>query len=128
MIKIIEDILQFNSPIDETNYYDPTKLVKRAKGIYVWMEDEKEPYIDLLMGYSSTNFGHANDDILKIVRNAIEKFDNITSFNSRDKIELTKKLVNLLPHPEGKIIYYPVGGTKAVDAAIKLAIAFTKKQ
>lgn len=121
-------ILRYNSPLDETNYYDPTKLVKKAKGVYVWMESEKEPYIDLLMGYSSTNFGHANDDILKFVKDAIEKFDNITSFNSRDKIELTEKLINLLPHPGKRLVYYPVGGTKAVDAAVKLAFAFTKKQ
>lgn len=91
-------------------------------------EGEQKPYIDLLMGYSSTNFGHANDDILKFVKEAIEKFDNITSFNSRDKIELTEKLINLLPHPGRKLVYYPVGGTKAIDAAIKLAFTFTKKQ
>jgi len=128
MRKNIEDILKYNSPVDETNYYNPAKLVKRAKGIYIWMDGEEEPYIDLLMGYSSTNFGHANDDILKFAKEAIEKFDNVTSFNSRDKIELTEKLINLLPHPGKKLVYYPVGGTKAVDAAIKLAFAFTKKQ
>lgn len=123
-----KDILRYNNLLDETNYYDSTMLVRKAKGIFVWMEGEKDPYIDLLMGYSSTNFGHTNNEVLKIVKKAIERFDNITSFNSADKIMLTKKLINLLHFPDDRLAYYPVGGTKAVDAAIKLAMAYTKKK
>lgn len=123
-----KDILRYNNLLDETNYYDSTMLVRKAKGIFVWMEGEEDPYIDLLMGYSSTNFGHTNSDVLKIVKKAIERFDNITSFNSAGKIMLTKKLINLLHFPDDRLVYYPVGGTKAVDAAIKLAMAYTKKK
>lgn len=123
-----KDILKYNSPLDETNYYDPAMLVKKAKGIFIWMEGEGEPYVDLLMGYSSTNFGHVNNDVLKIVKGAVEKFDNVTSFNSKDKIILTKRLIDLLPFPGERLVYYPVGGTKAVDASIKLAMAYTKKK
>lgn len=87
MSKLNVQIAKYNSPLDETNYYDPFLLVKSAKGIYIWMEGKKEPYIDLLMGYSSTNFGHVNPDIARIVEESVHKFDNITSFNSKDKIE-----------------------------------------
>lgn len=121
------NILKFNSPLDETNYYDPCVLIEKAKGTYLWAKGDEIPYIDLLMGYSSTNFGHANDKILSIVEKAIEKYDNIPSFNSIDKIELSQKLIDLLPFSKDKLIYYPVGGTKAVDAAIKLARAYTRK-
>lgn len=120
-------IKKLNSPLDETNYYNPEALIQKTKGIYVWIEGEENPYIDLLMGYSSTNFGHVNDKIVEIVTEAIKSFDNITSFNSLDKIELSKKLIDLLPFPNDRLVYYPVGGTKAVDAAIKLARAHTKK-
>ncbi len=79
------------------------------------------------MGYGSTNFGHVNDDILQFVKDAAEKYDNIIAFNSISKIDLGRKLVELLPHPGNKIPYFPIGGAKAVDAAIKLAKAYTKK-
>lgn len=79
------------------------------------------------MGYSSANFGHANENILRIVGEAIQDYDNIPCFNSEDKIQLSQRLVDLLPFPGDKLVYYPVGGTKAVDAAIKLARAYTKK-
>lgn len=32
------NILQFNSPIDETNYYDPCAMVEKAKGINLWIK------------------------------------------------------------------------------------------
>src|SRR3989344_6736093 len=121
------DIKRFNTLIDETVIYDPLALVAKAKGSKVWIEGQKEPFIDLLMGYSSTSFGHVNDEILQFVKDAAKKFDNIIAFNSTSKIDLSRKLVGLLPRPGNKVPYYPVGGAKAVDAAIKLAKAYTKK-
>ena len=121
------DIKRFNTLIDETVIYDPLALVVKAKGSKVWIEGQKEPFIDLLMGYSSTSFGHVNDEILQFVKDAAKKFDNIIAFNSTSKIDLSRKLVGLLPRPGNKVPYYPVGGAKAVDAAIKLAKAYTKK-
>ena len=121
------DIERFNTPIDETVIYDPLSLVKTAKGSKIWIEGDEEPYIDLLMAYSSTNFGHANDNILGFVKEAAERFDNVIAFNSASKIELSRKLVELLPNPGNKIPYFPVGGTKAIEAAVKMAKAYTKK-
>lgn len=123
----IPEVKRYSIPIDETVIYDQSVMIKKAKGSYLYAEGDTEPYIDLLMGYSSTNFGHVNDRILKFTREAIRKYDNITSFNSRSRIELSRKLVNLLPFPDNKTVYYPVGGTKAIDASIKLAKAYTKR-
>lgn len=121
------DIERFNTPIDETTIYNPLALVTKAQGSKIWIEGESEPYYDLLMSYSSTNFGHVNPDILKFTKDASSNYDNVIAFNSRSKVELSKKLVELLPYPGNKIPYYPVGGTKAIDAAIKLVKAYTKK-
>ena len=121
------DIERFNTPIDETVIYNPLSLVTKAKGSKVWIEGEEEPYIDLLMGYSSTNFGHANDYIMGFVKEAAERYDNIVAFNSASKIELSKKLVEMLPNPGNKVPYFPIGGAKAVEAAVKMAKAYTKK-
>lgn len=123
----INDVKRYNAPVDETTIYDPFALVTKAKGSQVWIKEQKESYIDLIMSYSSTNFGHANKEILKFIKTAAEKVDNIIGFNSVSKVELSKKLIELLPHSGNKIPYFPVGGTKAIDAAIKLAKAYTKK-
>lgn len=123
----IDDIKRYNTPVDETIIYDPLAIVIKAKGSQIWMKGKKEPYLDLIMSYSSTNFGHTNKEILRYVKDAAEKVDNIIGFNSASKVELCKKLVELLPRPGNKIPYFPVGGTKAIDAAIKLAKAYTKK-
>jgi 4-aminobutyrate aminotransferase/(S)-3-amino-2-methylpropionate transaminase len=122
------DIERFNTPIDETVIYDPLSLVTKAKDSKIWIEGEEEPYIDLLMAYSSTNFGHANDNIIGFLKDSAARYDNVIAFNSASKIELSKKLVELLPNPGNKIPYFPVSGTKAIEAAVKLAKAFTKKE
>lgn len=106
--------------VDESVIYDPMALVERASGIHVWLENQSEPYVDLIMAYSSANFGHANPAVRAIVHEAIDQIDNVVAFNSRDTLELSRKLVGLLPHSGEHQVYYPVGGAKAVDAAIKL--------
>lgn len=127
MVINIDDVRRYNSSIDETTIYNPLALVTRARGSYIWIKGKKRPYLDLLMSYSSTNFGHVNSRILTFVKHAMVKFDNVIGFNSDAKIQLSKKLIDLLPHGGNKIPYFPVGGTKAIDAAIKLAKAYTKK-
>lgn len=127
MIISTSDIKQYNTLIDETTIYDPLALVTKAKGSQIWIKGQREPYLDLLMSYSSTNFGHTNNEILKYVKTAAEKVDNIIAFNSTAKVELSKKLVELLPFAGNKVPYFPIGGAKAVCAAIKLAKAYTKK-
>ena len=120
-------IARHNSPVDETTIYDPFALVVKAKGSFLWMDGQKMPYIDLLMSYSSTNFGHVNPTIVGFVKKAAEKVDNVIAFNSEYKIKLSQELIRMLPIAGNKVVYYPVGGTKAIDAAIKLAKAYTKK-
>lgn len=51
-------------------------------------------------------------------------FDLLMSYCSTNFGHVNEEL---LPRSGNKIPYYPVGGTKAIDAAIKLAKAYTKK-
>ena len=113
---------------DETRLYDPFAMVKKTKDSMVWMLNDPLPYTDLVMGYSSTNFGHRNSKILSFVRKAIRKYDNLPAFNSLDKIELSEKILNLLCLNNNYRVYFTVGGAEAVDTAIKLARAYARKK
>lgn len=125
---INKNIDDYCCSIDETVIYSRYFLVEKAKGSFIWFKDIKEKYIDSIMGYSSTNFGHTNEELSSYVIRAVKKFDNFPTFNSLAKVELSKKLVNLLPNKISAQVYFPVGGAKAIDVAIKLARAYTKKQ
>lgn len=111
--------------VDETNIYDANLMVEKASGSYIWFEHDSEPYFDLIMGYSSTNFGHSNPHVIKCVENALKRSDNIPAFNFRERVSLSKKLLDFFPSGgTGYQVYYPVGGAKSVDTALKLAMLY----
>ena len=113
---------------DETVMYDQFLVVERAEGLHVWFKGEKDPYLDLVMGYSATNFGHKYPQIRKIVEEAIKKIDHIHSFNCEDKILLSKLLAEKVSRDNNRKVYFTVGGAMAVEVAIKLARAYKKKE
>lgn len=122
------NIEDYSCGIDETNLYDPTFFLKKSKESFIWFEGNEAPYIDFIMGYSSTNFGHCNKKIEAIVKSAIKKYDNIPAFYPVEKRSLDEKLIRKLNiKNESYKTYYTVGGAKAIDAAIKLIRAATKR-
>ena len=46
--------------------------IEKAEGIYLYGPDGKE-YIDLVSGVSVSNMGHAHPDVLKAVRNQLDR-------------------------------------------------------
>ena len=44
-------------PCDESVMYDEPLYPTRASGMWVWVENDDEPYLDLVLGYISNNFG-----------------------------------------------------------------------
>lgn len=114
---------------DEIHIYDPNLHVEKAKGNYIWFEKCEKPYFDLIMGYSSTNFGHCNPDIISAVKKASEIYDNIPAFNFRARDELSNKLINHLNRSDHDYqVYYTVGGAKSIDVSLKLAKFHTSKK
>ena len=118
---------QYSCQCDETGMYDRFLVVERAQGLNVWFKGESKPYLDLVMGFASLNLGHQHPRVKEAVVEAISNIDHIHSFNSESKILLSKILSEKAPGNFRKKVYYPVGGAMAVDTAIKLARAFTKK-
>ena len=64
-------------PCDESNMYDEFLMPVKAKGMWVWFDGEAEPYIDLVLNYSSVNFGHCYPPIVEIAKKVIERVDQI---------------------------------------------------
>ena len=88
--KAIKDI--YACPCDESKMYDKFLMPVKAKGMLVWFDGQEEPYLDLVLNYSSVNFGHCYQPIVKIVKEVIERVDQIHSFHSKDKLELSEYL------------------------------------
>lgn len=98
-------------------------IFNRASGSLLWLDDDPNPYLDAIMGYGSTNFGHSHPEIIDIVTQSIAKYDNTFPLVFPERSELTSSLVNQLPFQvnEDYQAYYSIGGAKCVESAIELA-------
>ncbi len=115
-------------PCDESKMYDKFLMPVKSKGMWVWFDGQEEPYLDLVLNYSSVNFGHCYPPIVKIVKEVIERVDQIHSFHSKDKLELSEYLARKVSTDENYKVYFNIGGSAAVSDAIRLCRYTTGKR
>jgi len=118
----------YSCSCDEFKMYDHFMVPEKAKGMWVWGMNVQEPYLDLIMGYSSVNFGHKCPEIEKGVVAALESIIQIHSFHSQSQIELSYYLSQKLSKEIQYKVYYDIGGSNAVCDAIRLCRQFTGRQ
>ena len=115
-------------PCDESTMYDQFLMPVKAKGMWVWFDGEEEPYLDLVLNYSSVNFGHCYPPIVEIAKKVLERVDQIHSFHSKDKLELSEYLSKKVSTDENYKVYFNIGGSAAVSDAIRLCRYSTGKR
>ena len=98
---------------------------KKAKGIYIW-DQNNEKYIDMcLMGVGTNILGYANDNIDKEVIKSI-KNSNMSSLNNVNEYYLAKELIKL--HPWFDMAKSARTGAEANAIALRISRAYTGKE
>jgi 4-aminobutyrate aminotransferase-like enzyme len=115
-------------PCDESKMYDKFLMPVKAEGMWIWFDGEEEPYLDLVLNYSSVNFGHCYPPIVEIAKKVVERVDQIHSFHSKDKLELSEYLSKKVSTDENYKVYFNIGGSAAVSDAIRLCRYSTGKR
>lgn len=82
-------------------------------------------YLDFFAGVGVASLGHAHPRFTTAVREQLERLI-VGSFTSRARLRLLRLLAEIAPVPEARTQLYS-GGAEAVEAAIRLAKAYTKK-
>src|SRR5690606_8706347 len=102
-------------------------VVDCAEGSEVWDVDGRR-YIDFMAGIGVHNVGHRHPKVEAAVKEQVEKFWHIclSDFFDPAAVELAEKLQKTAPMDES-LIYYGNSGTEAVEAAIKLAMYYTRR-
>lgn len=100
--------------------------IKNRQGSLLYDYDGNE-YIDFLSSASSANIGHGNEEIIKAVKNQMEKIIQYTIayFTTESPILLAEKIIDLSPGDNDKKVLYSTTGSESIDAAIKLSKAYT---
>ena len=96
----------------------------RGRGCTVVDVDGNE-YLDFFAGVTVASLGHAHPGFVAALTSQIERLA-VGSFTSEPRLQLMKLLAELAPGAIRRTQLYS-GGAEAVEAAIRLAKAYTKK-
>jgi glutamate-1-semialdehyde 2,1-aminomutase len=99
---------------------DKTLVLKRAKGAYVWDQDDNR-YVDYRLGFGPVVLGHAHGSVTERVREALE-IGNTFAMTTEYEIEAAEKIKALTGID---LVRYANSGTEATMHAIRIARAYT---
>ncbi len=97
-------------------------IVKRAKGIYIFDENDKA-HIDLISGIGPAILGHSHPRIVEAGKSQMNKYMHTMVYGEHvqePQVRYAKYLAGLLPDPL-ESTYFVNSGTEAVEAAMKLS-------
>ena len=103
-------------------------IIKKAKGSYIF-DDKGNKYLDFVAGVSANVLGHSNRKIVRAIKAQASSYLHVMvygEFALGPAVEYCKKLSEILPEPLNST-YLVNSGTEAIEAAIKLARAYTGK-
>ncbi|MFH7565164.1 4-aminobutyrate--2-oxoglutarate transaminase [Oceanimonas smirnovii] len=102
--------------------------VDRAKNNEIW-DVEGNRFIDFAAGIAVVNTGHSHPRIVAAVNEQLQRFSHtcamVTPYES--VVALAERLVTLAPGPTAKKAIFVTTGAEAVENAVKIARAHTKR-
>lgn len=100
-----------------------TPIVK-AKGALLFDENQKS-YIDGIASWYTCMYGHCNEEITGKIKRQLDELDQVvfSGFTHPPAIELSEKLIEILPGNMDKIFFSDNGST-SVDVAIKMSLQY----
>jgi len=112
----------FLQHVGQTSDFPLQLEIEYAKGIYM-VDKNGKSYIDLISGVSVSNIGHMNPEVIKAIKDQLEKYMHLMvygEFIQTPQVEFATKLTNLLPEKLDSV-YFVNSGSEAVEGALKLA-------
>ena len=94
-----------------------------GEGVRVWDVDGNE-YIDFTSGVLVTNLGHCHPHHVEAIRAQAGRLMNCYSFPTPERIELSRRLTDLLPDNLDKVFMLTTGA-EATEAAMRIAKRYT---
>ncbi len=98
--------------------------ITKAMGASIWDEEGNE-YVDGIASWYTAMYGHCNPHIVKAISKQMEELDFVmfSGFTHQPAVELSERLIEILPDNQEKIFFNDNGST-AIEAGIKMALQF----
>jgi len=115
-------------PFTQQQTAAPNIAITHGKGALLYDEHGNE-YIDAVSSWWTNLFGHANTEIAEAVKKQLDTLEHVifAGFTHQPAIELSEKLLELLPSEQSKVFFSDNGST-CVEVALKMAIQYWHNQ
>ncbi len=104
--------------------FDTVPIIERAEGSILYDVDGKE-YIDLLSGFSVSQFGNCHKELTKIIQDQAAKLTHYFDFPHPERIKLAKKLCENSKISTPTKVVFGVTGSDGIELAIRAARYYT---
>ncbi|NJB81573.1 adenosylmethionine--8-amino-7-oxononanoate transaminase [Wenyingzhuangia aestuarii] len=98
--------------------------IVKANGVYLY-DEEGNKYVDAISSWYTCVYGHCNPHVVQKVTEQITQLDQIVfaGFTHKPAVEMSEKLMEILPKNQQKIFFSDNGST-TVDIAIKMSLQY----
>lgn len=111
-------------PLTQHKLHPSHMPIVRAKGALLFDENGKQ-YIDGIASWYTCMYGHSHPEIISKIKLQLDELDQVvfSGFTHPPAIELSEKLIEILPGKMEKIFFSDNGST-SVDVAIKMSLQY----
>ena len=117
----------FFQHIAQTSDFPLGLEIARAEGVYLFDEEGKKSYMDLISGIGVSNVGHRHPRVLEAIQQQLDKYLHLMVYGEyvqTPQTQLAHALTQTLPE-NLNTVYFTNSGTEAVEGAMKLAKRYT---
>jgi 4-aminobutyrate aminotransferase-like enzyme len=115
-----KEIIAISEDVEPASMADQVPVVwDHGEGVWVWDVDGNK-YIDFTSGVLVTNLGHSHPKHVKAIREQAGRLMNCYSFRTVERVELSRRLLEILPDNINKAFILTTG-SEATEAALRIA-------
>jgi len=111
-------------PLTQHQTAPPCLGIVKAKGALIW-DEAGNSYIDGIASWYTAMYGHCNPIITEAISKQMKELDFVmfSGFTHEPAVELSERLIEILPDNQKKIFFNDNGST-AIEAGIKMALQY----
>ncbi|QKX04507.1 adenosylmethionine--8-amino-7-oxononanoate transaminase [Aquimarina sp. TRL1] len=111
-------------PLTQHKIHPDALPIQKAEGVWLY-DDQDKKYIDGIASWYTAMYGHCHPYILEKVQGQMQQLDQIVfaGFTHKPAVELSEKLMEILPANQEKIFFSDNGST-ANEVGIKMALQY----
>ena len=111
-------------PLTQHKLHPEAKPIVKSKGALLY-DEEGKTYVDAVSSWYTAMYGHCNDYIVERVHRQMQQLDQIifSGFTHEPAIELSEKLMAILPQNQQKLMFNDNGST-STEIGIKMALQY----